>query len=392
MALILPTTKESFETFLANLESELGQTSPLNDKAFLRVLAAAESAQFTGIYKWAGYSIKGVLAITAVGDQLDVIGANYRITRIPSEPAQFTITLPAATGTVIPITVDFVGDANNIRYSVDSAVIAVAGVATINITAKTTGVAGNLNVSDTMTIGFPIAGAESQATITVITNTGAERETDDVYRQKILDQIRATPGGGNSADYRLWSQEVAGVARAYPFAGKPVTSSLSSAPPDRTVYIEATTSIDPDGIAPQSLLDEVRDSITEDPETGISRQPLGLTDDTLYVESIVRTTFFVTVSDIVIDTSIEAQAKTDIETALDDYFRVVRPYVDGLDSPIDRNDAITDPKVGEIVQDVVGSYGGSVGGVAFDVTPGTSISRYQLNSNELGKLGAVAYA
>ena len=39
-----------------------------------------------------------------------------------------------------------------------------------------------------------------------------------------------------------------------------------------------------------------------------------------------------------------------------------------------------------------GMAGGSVGGVAFDVTPGTSISRYQLNSNELAKLGAVAYA
>lgn len=392
MALNLPTTKEQFITNLANLESKLDKTSPLNDKAFLRVLAAVESNQFTGIYKYSGHLIKGALAITGVGNQLDRVGANYGVTRKAAEPAQFTITLPATTGTVIPVTVDFVGDANGIRYSVDSAATAAAGVATIQVTAKTTGTDGNLNVSDTMTIGFPISGAQSQATITVITNTGANRETDDNYRIRILDQIRATPGGGNSADYRLWSQEVAGVARAYPFAGKPVTSALSSAPPDRTVYVEATTAIDPDGIAPSSLLDEVRATITTDPTTGLSRQPLGLTDDTLYVESIVRTTFFVTITSLVVDSSVEADCKSDIDDALDLYFRAVRPFVDGLDAPIDRNDSITDPKVSEVVQDVVASYGGNVSGVAFDISIGGSVSKYQLNPNELAKLGGVSYA
>lgn len=390
--LILPTTQETFDIFLANLESNLNQDSPLNDKAFLRVLAASESGQYTGVYKWAAQAIRGALAITATNDQLDIIGQEYGVPRKAAEPAQFTITLPATTGVIIPITNDFVGDVNGIRYSVDAAATSVGGVATIQVTAKTTGTAGNLNVSDTMTIGSPVAGAESVATITVVTNTGAEREEQEAYRTRILDVIRSTPGGGNSADYRIWSQEVAGVNRAYPFAGKPITSALASAPPDRTVYIEATTAIDPDGLAPQSLLDEVRASITADTVTGISRQPLGLTDDTLYVESIIRTTFFVTVSDLVVDSNIETQTKADIDDALDVYFRSVRPYVDGLDSPIDRNDAITDPKVSEVVQDVVGAVGGSVGSVAFDTTPGTSISRYQLNPNELGKLGAVAYA
>lgn len=391
MAFILPTTQEQFDTFLANLESNLNQDSPLNDKAFLRVLAVAEAGQYTGINKWAAQAVKACLAITAIGGQLDVIGNNYGVIRKAAEPAQFTIELPALTGTIIPITNDFAGDANGIRYSIDASATAVAGIATIQITAKTTGTAGNLNVSDTLTIGSPVSGAESQAEITVITNTGTERETDNNYRIRILDIIRATPGGGNSADYRIWAQEVAGVVRAYPFAGKPVTSALASAPPDRTVYVESTTAIDPDGIPPSSLLDEVRASITADPVTGISRQPLGLTDDTLYVEPIIRTTFYVTVSDLVVDSSIEAQTKSDIEDALDIYFRIVRPFVDGLDSPIDRNDAITDPKVSEIVQDVVGSVGGSVGGVAFDVAPGSSISRYQLNPNETAKLGAVAY-
>ena len=379
MAFKIPTTQEQADQNLANFENKLNQTSPLNDKAFLIVLSIIQAGQGTGIYKYAAERTLQNLAITATGDGLDIIGANYGITRKPAEAAQFEIDLPGTNGTVIPITVDFVGDANGIRYALDAAGLVASGSAVMNVTAKTVGVAGNLNVSDTMTIGQTVAGAESQATITAITNTGAERETDEAYRLRVLDAIRVTPGGGNSADYRIWSEEVAGVARAYPFAGKPITSALASVPPDRTV-------------APQSLLDEVRASITADPETGISRQPLGLTDDTLYVESIVRTTFFVTVTDLVVDASQTAQVQADIESALDIYFRDVRPFVDGLDSTIDRNDTITDPSVSEVVQDVVNAAGGSVSGVAFDVTPGTSIPKYQLNPNELGKLGAVTFS
>lgn len=391
MAFPIPTTKEQAELNLANFENKLNQQSPLNDKSFLRVLSVMQAAQGTGIYKYTADRILQTLALTATNGGLDVIGINYGVPRKPAESAQFTIDLPATNGTVIPITVDFVGDANGIRYSVDGSAVAAGGIATINVTAKTVGVAGNLNVSDTMTIGRTVPGATSQATITDILNTGAERETDDEYRPRVLGALQTTPGGGNSADYRIWSEEVAGVARAYPFAGKPITSALASAPPDRTVYIESTTSIDPDGLAPQSLLDEVRDSITTDPVTGFARQPLGLTDDTLYVESIIRTTFFVTISDLTVDSNVEAQAKADIDAALDQYFRSVEPFVDGLDPAINRNDTITDASVSEVIQDVVASYGGNASGIAFDTTPGTSIPKYQLNPNELGKLGAVAY-
>jgi uncharacterized phage protein gp47/JayE len=390
MPITIPTTQEQYEDNLSTFESKLNQTSPLNDKAFLRVLSAVQAGQGTGIYKYIAERILQVFAITATGIDLDVIGGNYGIVRKAAESAQFTITLPGTNGTVIPITVDFVGDANGVRYSNDAAGIVSGGIATLNVTANSAGVDGNLNVSDTMSIGTPIAGAESQATITVQTNTGTEQETDDDYRIRILDVIRAIPGGGNAADYRIWSQEVAGVARAYPFSGLPV-GMTGSAPPERTVYIEATTTIDPDGLAPSSLLDEVREIITEDPDTGISRQPLGLTDDTLYVESIIRITFYVSISGLTVDSNIEAQVKSDIEDALELYFRAVRPYVDGLDSPLDRNDIMTDPSVSSVVQDVVEANGGSVESVAFDTAPGSSIPSYQLAQNELAKLGAVAY-
>lgn len=393
MAYIIPTTAELTAQNKANFESNLAQNVPANDKAFLNILSAMEAALAKGNYNYAAERAKQCLAITATGVDLDVIGRNYGVIRKAAESAQFTATLPATTGTVIPITVDFVGDANGVRYSLDVASTSIAGVATLQLTAQVIGSAGNLEAGDTLTIGQTVPGATSQATITAVTNTGANREIDDDYRIRILDILQAIPGGGNASDYRIWAQEVAGVARAYPFAGLPIGDpSYPGAPPNRTVYVEATTDIDPDGIAPSSLLDEVRDTITTDPETGLSRQPLGLTDDTLYVESIIRSSFYVTISDLVVDANQLANVQSQILTSLTQYFRSVRPFVDGVDSPLNRNDTLTDPSVSEVIQDVVSSAGGSVSSVAFDTTPGGSISRYQLAQNELAKLGGITYA
>lgn len=394
MGLNLPTTADQAATNLAAFENKLSQNTPLNNKAFLRVLSIIMAGSQTQQFKFAAERALQALALTATGDDLDRIGNNFGVTRKPAEASVLQISLPATNGTIVPVTVDFVGDSNGIRYVPDASATAAGGVASVSVTAQTLGTAGNLAISDTLTLGTPIPGAESTATVTAVNNTGAERETDDAYRERVLDAERLTTGGGNAADYRVWSEEVAGVARAYPFAGLPIGNpGFPGAPPERVVYIEADTTIDPDGIAPSSLLDEVRASITTDPDTGLARQPLGLTDATLYVESIIRTAFFVTVSGLNVDASIEAQVKADIETALTSYFRSLRPFVDGVDVLLARRDIITDPAVSEVVHDVVSAAGGSVGGVSFGLTAGSALPTYTLAQNETAKLspGGVSY-
>jgi uncharacterized phage protein gp47/JayE len=399
MAFQLPTTQEEFDVFLANLEARLNQTSPANPKTFNRVLALASAISATSLGKYAAYQVKQVLAITAFGEGLDLLGAEYGITRKAAEATVLTATLPGVDTTVIPQTIDFIGDANGVRYFLDSSYtigVPTSGFAEMTMTAEVAGVVGNLQVGDTLSITTQVSGAETVATVAVITgqtvailNTGTEEETDEAYRVRILDAIRSICGGGNAADYRTWAQEVSGVARAYPFAGKPVELLLESSPPDRTVYIEADTTIDPDGKAPQSLLDEVRATITTDPVTGLARQPLGLTDDTLYVESISRTQFYVQISGLSVSDDLVAKAKSEISDALTAYFLLIKPFVDGLDSVLDRNDKITDLTVSNVVQDVLSANGGTANSVAFSTVLGDSIPEYQLSPGELAKLASV---
>ena len=264
MALDIPTTEELRQQYLANIEAEINQTTPLTKKAFNRVLASTEALTQTGLFKFGADRALQNLALTATGDDLDSIGNNYGVNRKPAEAAVLDISLPAQDGTIIPATTPFIAELNGLRYFPAASATAAAGVALLTVTCEITGVIGNLQVGDILNIGTQVAGATTQATVLAVVNTGADKETDDAYRIRILDEIRTVGGGGNAADYRRWAQEVAGVARAYPYSGRPLESGLSSEPIMRTVYVEADTSIDPDGLAPQSLLDEVRESITLD--------------------------------------------------------------------------------------------------------------------------------
>ena len=103
----IPTTQNLFDTNLANFESNLAQTSPLNNKAFLRVLSAIEANQGTGLYKLLIDRVAQNLALTATGTDLDEIGINYGVFRKDAIAAVLTYTLPGTNGTVIPVTSDF---------------------------------------------------------------------------------------------------------------------------------------------------------------------------------------------------------------------------------------------------------------------------------------------
>ena len=389
MSYVIPTLQQLYEAHLSRLESQIGQDSPINDKAFLRVLAATEAGLDIGHYKYAADAALQNFALTATNAGLDRIGNDNSTPRKQAETAVLTATLPATTGTVVPVNREFVADANGLRYRTESEVTAVAGVATITIRCVETGTNGNLEIGDTLQISSQISGAETEATVTVIDTSGVDKESDTEYRPRVLFAQRAITGGGNATDHKIWAESVTGVKRAFPYAGKP---SGVSYPGDRTVYVEATTSINADGIAPSGLLDSVRAAINTDPNTGLSRELLGLTNDTLYVQSIIRTEIFVEIRDLSVSAEKEFLCKNDIQTALSLYLRAIAPYVDGVDLPQERSDSITTLTMSEIIQDVLFSYGATAQGVGFGLVIGTFVPLYFLNPGELTKLGGIIYA
>lgn len=391
MSYRIPTLQELFEAHLARLEANIGQDSPTNDKAFLRVLATIEAALDIGHYKFAADAALQNLALTATNDGLDRIGLDNNTPRKLEQPAILECELNATTGTIIPATADFIGDSNGIRYRPEADVTAVAGVATLSLRCTENGTVGNLDIGDTLSISAQIAGSETVAEVTVVTQLGVDEETDADYRPRVLFAQRAITGGANATDHKIWAEAVTGVRRAFPYAGRPEGEG-DSFPGDRTVYVEANTSIDADGIAPLSLLTAVRQDLNYDPDTGESRLVLGITDETLWVESIARTSIFVQINDLDVEPEKEADCKSDLTDALDNHFRSIAPFVDGVDAEIDRNDTITNVTVSKIINDVLKSYGANAQTIGFGLVVGFFITLYLLDPGELAKLGGITYA
>lgn len=398
MAYVTPTTQESFDANINFLESRINQETPAADKAYNTVLADMMAMNQTSLYKFATDRAKEVLTISASIIGLRVIGQGRGIPEKVATSAVITFDVVALAGTVIDTSVIYVADATGVRYKPNAQAQANASnIATITATALTAGTVGNIAVGQTLKADRQVPGADQKATVTLINTTAADPEGTEAYRQRLLDDERTEGGGSNYADYRKNAELTPGVFRAYPYSGNPTyleTGTGAIYPGQRTIYIKADSSIDPDGVAPQSLLDLAEEYIKTNQETGKANEVLGGDSDSgRFVKSIRNTTFFVKVVGLDISTDIEAKVKEDIETATKAYFRSVQPFIKGLDFILDKNEVVTVPSVTQVVQDVVRGAGGSFTSLTIDIGAG-SIPDYTPGAGELVKLadsGGITY-
>lgn len=464
MAFTIPTAKQLATTFLSALEARIAQTTPPVARAFNRVLSVALAMFGVGVYKYVADRALQALALTATSDGLDTIGTNYGVTRRPAVSAVLEAEIVATLGVIIPAGTIFSSVSTNEEYTTTAEAVSTGVVAVLNVQAATPGDSGNLAIGEALLIGTPIVGANATAYIApcyevdAVVTAGEDRELDTDYRRRVLTRIRAAGGGGNSADYRAWGEDVADVARVFPYSGKPIiytaTEDFSidgtdpyiityegadpafsffdlgfhdlgfvtisgcganpgnnittqiiivtdtdltvagpltttateemtlvneSLPGDRTVYVESEA--DPDD-CPAATLTAVREALLTDPETGLSRMPLGLTEERLYVESTYRTDAQVWVIGLDVPAEVLAEVQSKIETAIEDYVARLCCFVGGLDYPGDRVDTVSKGSLGSVVQGVVRGYGGSIEYVTFEIDA-VEQNAYQLSQGEL---------
>lgn len=398
MAFVTQTVQQLFDSALAFIESKINQDTPEADVAYNKVLSGLLSMFLSQVLKFASDRAKEALTISASIAGLRIIGQGRGITEKVAISAVITFDVPALNGTTIDTTVIYVGDSNGVRYQPDAPVTAgVSNIATITGTALTPGVVGNLANGLTLKADREVSGAEATGTVTGTVTTGANAEEVEAYRQRLLDDERTEGGGSNSADYRRWAQLTPGVERAFPYTGNPpyLQSMIGTQNPgERSIFIKADSTIDPDGVAPQSLLDSAEEYIKTNQNTQQGNEVLGGDiDATRSVESIFNTTFFVIVFGLDVSVDLEAQAKADIEQALKTYFRSVLQFIQDLDFVEDKNDTVSIGTVNGVVVDAAKKSGGTITTIAFNTGAG-NLNTYSPGVGELLKLadiGGVSY-
>lgn len=393
MSLTTPTTKEISDNIIAQLEATLSQTIPLLPKSFMRVLSKALAAVFILLYKYGGFIFLQMFVQTASAKDTTVNGATInpltfwgRLIGV-GDPVAATnaellidVTVTNQVGS-LPSGSQLVNSDNGVTYITIGAVLLDAPTvqATIRAVADQAGgggagAIGNLDPAAVVSFANPLPNVNRDAVVDSQAATGADGETVEVYRQRVIDRWQKRLQGGAYSDYEAWAEEVAGILNAYPYTGQPGQVD---------VYTEATvaSSGSADGIPTVTQLQAVLDNINTDQNGLASRRNANTFVNSL---PIARTGFTVTVAGIA-GVGDLGQVQTDITAALTGYFFSVEPFIAGL-SVLPRRDQITATRVSATVEDVTTAAGGTFASATFELTaaPGT-LSNYILGEGEKAK-------
>ena len=399
MSLTTPTTQELSDNIIAQLEASFNQTIPLLPKAFNRVLAKVLGGVFILLFKYGGFIFLQMFVQSATIKDTTIFGIVISPLKFwgrligVGDPTAGTnaellidITVTNQTGS-LPSGSQLVSALNGFTYITLGSVLLDA--ATVQATIKAvadqaggngTGAAGNLDPADIVSFANPLPNVARDTVVVSQTVTGADPESTEAYRQRIIDRFQKRPQGGAYADYEEWAEEAAGIIRAYPYTGQPG---------EVDVYTEATveSSGNADGIPTGAQLNAVLNLINFD-ENGVPNRR----NANAFVNSlpITRTAFDITVTGIA-GVGDLAQVQTDITTGMTEYFLSTEPFIPGL-SILPRNDQITRTRVSAIVEDIVTAAGGTFTAANFFLEGSTSsISIFILGEGEKAKAANVSF-
>jgi len=386
-----PTTQEISDLIVAQLEGALSQTIPLLPKAFNRVLAKVLAGVFVLIYKYSGFIFLQMFVAHATLQETTINGKLVKPLQVwgelvgvepptPATRAEF-IALVNVTNQVgeLPQGTKLIRDATGVVYETATAQLLNAPQIGVPIRAVSdqaggdgSGTVGNMEPGTIIQFASTQANVSSDVFITSQTVVGADAEPATSYRTRVVNRFQAKPQGGAYADYRLWGEEVEGVANIYPYSG--------TKPGEVDVFVEVDTDVDPDGLPDLAHLNAVRDSIELEGDTGkATRRPVGAAVNVL---SIGRSAWEVQISGL--DVEDEVSVKADIEAGLDEYFRSREPFIVGL-SVLPREDRFTKAAIAGIVDAIVDAVGGTVNDVQLQRS-GVSVPSWTLTRGEKAKL------
>lgn len=394
MATQTPTTQELSASIVGAIEAQIGQSVPLLPKAFTRVLAKVLAATFITLYKYTGFMGLQLFVRTASGSPTVINGRTVtplvewgRLIGLgdplKATPAELTIdvTVENQTGS-LPSGSQLLGETNGVTYLTIGAVLLDAPTVSVTVRAAAdpngsggVGQIGNLGTGAVLNFANPLPNVARATVVTAQTATGADAETIDSYRRRVIDRFQRRPQGGAYADYAIWGEGVAGIANIYPYTGQP-----------GEVDIYAESSTETDGIPTQAQLDAVADSIEFDQSGLASRRPANALVNVL---PITRTGFDVTVTGLTGNDLATLQA--DITAAVEGYFLQAEPYIVGLNVP-PRRDRLAAIELIGLVNDIVRAAGGAFNGASFALEgTGSPLQTYNVGQGEKAKAASVGF-
>lgn len=166
-----------------------------------------------GLYGFVDWLSNQLIYDTAEVEFLERWCSIWGVTRKPAASATGSVTFAVLAGSVIP-SGTLLQALDGIQYQTTAPAMVSAPTATAPVIAVIAAAASNRAAGQNLTLVSPVTGVQSTATAGELSG-GADIETDDALRARLLTRIQQPPHGGASYDYTNWALEVPGVTRAW---------------------------------------------------------------------------------------------------------------------------------------------------------------------------------
>ncbi|WP_186384015.1 baseplate J/gp47 family protein [Methylobacterium dankookense] len=196
-----------------NLAAYLPGADATVPNSVVRVLSEQNAAGAHLNLLYLDWLARQLLPDTAETEWLDRHGQIWLGGRKPATYAAGSLSVTGTAGVVLPIGTTFAATDATVYEATESVTLS-ARPTPIAVTAQTPGAIGNRDLGTTLAISVAIAGADASATVLQLTG-GADPESDDDLRSRVLLRIRNPPMGGSATDYVQWALAVPGITRAW---------------------------------------------------------------------------------------------------------------------------------------------------------------------------------
>lgn len=178
-------------------------------EVYARVLAGVSH----GLHGFIDWLSRQVIYDTAEAEFLDRWASIWGVDRNPAAVATGSVTFTVSPGAVIPAGT-LLQALDGVQYQTTADAVVSAPSATAPIEAIEPAAAGNRATGQSLSLVSPVLGVQSTAVAGELSG-GADIETDDALRARLLARIQQPPHGGADYDYVAWALEVPGVTRAW---------------------------------------------------------------------------------------------------------------------------------------------------------------------------------
>lgn len=189
----------------ADVQSRLPGTDPRLRRSYLGAIARGISGALHELWGYLAWIARQIFATSADEENVVLQAAEWGIERIAAVAASGSLTVTGTVGADVPAGTVWKSPDGREYASDAAAVIGAGGSVDIDVEAVVAGAAGNAASGTAVSLVSPLAGIVSAATAATALAGGADIETVDALRARLLFRKRNPPKGGATPDYRRWA-------------------------------------------------------------------------------------------------------------------------------------------------------------------------------------------